>query len=310
MNSDKAKCPLVSVVSLTYDRRDKLTDLLLALREQTYSPIEVIVVDNASTDGTASMIEVEFPEVRLVRTSENIGSPAYRYGLEKASGEFVLLIDDDGLPDRHWVSDIVARFQSNERLGVVACVIRIHETGEVAKDSPEFSLDGNERDGYPCAAYNGTGVGIRASALKGVGYYPAYYFVCWVELHLCTKIRDRGWDVRCFPDIEVRHQKDPDGVLRPLTREALRGYYWYVWSVYPGIHAIEEAARYSGGLLKRVLRGEIALSLFVKATFDALVRLPSILRDRQPISVSTLRTLRRIRQNAHQWVDDAEGVAE
>jgi len=284
--------------------------LLLALREQTYSPIEVIVVDNVSTDGTATMVKTEFPEVRLVRTSKNIGSPAYRYGMEKATGEFILLIDDDGLPNRHWVSDVVARFQSNERLGVVACVIRIHKTGEVAKDSPEFSLDGNGRDGYPCAAYNGTGAGIRASALKDVGYYPLYYFVCWVELHLCTKIRDGGWDICCFPDIAVRHQKEPGGALRPITHEGLRGYYWYVWSLYPGVHAIEETVRYSGGLVKQVLGGRIALRLFAKATFDALVRLPRILRDRQPMSIFTLQTLRHIRQNAHQWIDDADRVAE
>jgi GT2 family glycosyltransferase len=254
------------------------------------------------------MIETEFPEVQLVHSPENIGSPAYRYGMERASGELILLIDDDGLPSKDWVSDVVARFQRNERLGVVACTIRIHETGEIAKDSPEFSLDGNRQEGYPCAAYNGTGVGIRSAALKEAGYYPMFYFVCWVELHLCTKIRDKGWDVRCFPDIAVYHQKAPHGILRPISLEGLRSYYWYVWSLYPMIYAVEETLRFTGGLVKQVIGKRMPLGLFAQAARDALRGLPGVLDERQPIAATTLQRLRYIRQNAHQWVDGAANI--
>lgn len=293
--------PLVSVVTLAYNRRNLLADLLHALREQTYSPFEVIVVDNASEDGTAEMVRAEFPDVNLLRMPQNFGMVAYNIGMVNAKGEYILVVDDDGLPGEDWISEVVKRFQENDKLGVVACAICIHETGEIAGDSAQYVCDdGSDREGYPCAAYNGTGAGIRASVLREVGYYPFSYFRSWLEFHLSTRVLDSGWEVRCFPEIVVRHQKPPGGITRTVAYHGLRNYYWYVWTFYPGAHAIVETVRYVGSRVKWMLQGRLPLGLFARATADAVAGLPGVLRQRAPIKPETLDRLRYIRAHGRQ----------
>lgn len=289
--------PLVSIVTVTYNRKNLLADLLFALRSQTYSPVEIIVVDNASTDGTAAFVKEQFPEVKLLRMPENFGMVAYNIGMANANGEYILVVDDDGLPDEEWVSEVVACFQANDKLGVVACAIHIHETGEIADDSARYVRDNSSGEGYPCAAYNGTGAGIRASVLREVGYYPFSYFRSWLEFHLCTRIIDSGWEVRCFPEIVVHHQKPSGGVTRTVTYHGLRNYYWYVWTFYPGLHAVGETLHYLGSRVKMVLTRKLSPFLLAQATLDAVFGLPRILRQRKPIKPETLSRLRYIREH-------------
>ena len=289
--------PLVSIVTVAYNRKELLSDLLFALHHQTYSPVEIIVVDNASMDGTADFVQEKFPEVRLFRMPENFGMVAYNIGMANANGEYILVVDDDGLPGENWVSEVVACFQSNDELGVVACAIHIHETGEIAADSAQYVRENDSKEGYPCAAYNGTGAGIRAGILREVGYYPFYYFRSWLEFHLCTRIADRGWQVRCFPEIVVDHQKPSGGVERTATYHGLRNYYWYVWTFYPGLNVVGETLHYLGSRIKKVLLGGLSPILFTRATVDAVFGLPEVLRRREPIKPETLRRLRHIRKH-------------
>jgi len=199
--------PQVSVISLTRNRREQISNLLHALRQQDYHPFEIIVVDNASTDGTAEFIIKEFPEVQLIRSSKNDGNYSYNLGVNAAKGVYLLMTDDDGLPMKSdWIRQVVMRFETNPRLGAVACTIRMSDTGKIAFDSPQFWPEGNLESGYPCVAYNGTGAGLRTEAIRNLmPIYPKYYFRSWIELYLCTRLLQTDWDVRCFPNIEVWH---------------------------------------------------------------------------------------------------------
>jgi len=289
--------PLVSIVTLTHNRKELLSDLLFALHSQTYNPVEIIVVDNASTDGTAAFVRDQFPKVTLLRMPENFGMVAYNIGMANANGEYILVMDDDGLPGEEWVSDVVARFQANDKLGVVACAIHIYQTGEIAADSARYVRDNGPGEGYPCPAYNGTGAGIRASVLREAGYYPFYYFRSWLEFHLCTRIIDSGWEVRCFPEIVVHHQKPSRSVPRTLTYHGLRNYYWYVWTFYPVLHAVGETLYFLGSRVKMMLMGKLSPVLLAKATADAIFGLPGVLRRRKPIKSKTLSRLRYLRDH-------------
>lgn len=167
----------VTVVSLTHNRRRNVAELLRTLRRQTYSSFEIILIDNASTDGTPDMIRRQFPEVRLIETETNLGMVAYNLGFEAAQGEYILVMDDDGLPaSDDWIAKVVDRFQSNPRLGALSCTVRMRDSGRIAHDSPQFVPEGDSVMGYPAAAYNGTGAGLRASALLQTRLYPWHFF--------------------------------------------------------------------------------------------------------------------------------------
>jgi GT2 family glycosyltransferase len=270
----------------------------MALRRQTYPSFETIVVDNNSLDGTADHIRRQFPEVRLIETGENLGMVAFNLGFEAAKGEYILVIDDDGLPAREdWISQVVSRFEANPCLGAVCCTIRMRDTGRVAHDSPQFAPNGDGERGYPGVAYNGTGAGLRAEALQQAGLYPWPYFINYLELHLCTRLIDKGWQVRYFPGIEVLHCR-PSGSSHPAASYyGLRNYYWYVWQFYPWPTVLAETLHGFGWRCRSVLRGQVSFALHLRSTWDAFSALGHVIGKRQPVSRDTLAYLRTIRRH-------------
>ena len=289
--------PLASVVVLTRNRRENVLTLMHALHHQDYPQREIILVDNCSTDGTLETVTARYPDVRVLRSPRNVGSAAYNLGMASARGKYILMMDDDGLPSSSmWISQVIERFESAPQLGVVACTVRMRDTGLIAYDSPQFIPEGDLKFGFPAAAYNGTGAGLRADAVRQVGYYPEYYFLSWIELHLCTRLIDAGWDVRYFPDIEVWHCRASGSVNRPNTCDGLRNYVWYVWTFYPWPDVLIETGHYLASCMMRLLRQEASLTIVAKALLQAFVGWPSYARDRRPISRKTLRYLRSVRE--------------
>ena len=65
--------PLVSVIIVTWNRKDDMLETLDALQNQTYSNLEVIIVDNGSSDGTADVIRKKYPNYKLIYLSSNVG---------------------------------------------------------------------------------------------------------------------------------------------------------------------------------------------------------------------------------------------
>src|SRR4051794_19397133 len=88
--------PTVSVLIVNWNRQDYIKETLSQLRKQPYPGMEILVVDNGSTDGTQDMITSEFPEVRLLRLEKNVGQcTGLNIGLENARAEIVISLDND-----------------------------------------------------------------------------------------------------------------------------------------------------------------------------------------------------------------------
>ena len=95
--------PRVVAVVVTYNRRDLLTEALSAVLAQSRAPDAVLVIDNASTDGTTEMVRARFPSVRLATARRNTGGAGgFAYGLALAladAADLVWLMDDDTVPE-------------------------------------------------------------------------------------------------------------------------------------------------------------------------------------------------------------------
>jgi GT2 family glycosyltransferase len=290
----------VSIVTVSYNRRDNVRELFLALQGQTCRPYEIILVDNASTDGTADMVRRQFPWVKLLETGRNLNMVAYNLGLRAARGDYILVMDDDGLPGSDdWIAQVVARFEENPRLGAVCCTLRMRDTGRIAHDSPQFVPDECSGGGYPGAAYNGTGAGIRARALRQTQLYPWDYSIMYLELHLCTQLLAAGWQVRHYPEIEVWHSR-PSGSSTPkFSYRGVRNYYWYVWQFYPWPQVPGETLHRLAFGARSVARGRLPARRLWRSTRDALLGARTALQGRTPITAATLAYLRRVRRHGN-----------
>lgn len=112
--------PVVSVIVVSYQTRRLILHALATLRDSTpILPYEVIVVDNASTDGSAHAVRAEHPDVRVIRLAGNVGfGRAVNVGAERARGEYLLLLNPDTEPVGDLISALVgyARDHPGQRI--------------------------------------------------------------------------------------------------------------------------------------------------------------------------------------------------
>ena len=205
---------LVTNVSLCWNRKDEICESLKRIREIDYPNLEVIVVDNASTDGTPETIEAEFPEVKLIKMFKNIGIEAYNIGFKNAGGEYIVILDDDSFPAKDAITKMVDKFTSDTQLGVVAFDVRNFYNYDEVKKVEADKADLAQKETAAVAenylmAFNGAGAGVRRDLLERVGFYPEEFFLYWNEQDTAFRVLDQGYKVRFFSDVVAYHKYSP-----------------------------------------------------------------------------------------------------
>jgi GT2 family glycosyltransferase len=200
--ADVGEWPTVTIVYLAYNRRDELRESLRRmLSESDYESelIDVIVVDNASTDGSADAVREEFPQVQLIERDENVGVSGWNEGLAAASGEYVLALDDDCylLPDglRRAVAAASARAADLVSFKVVSTY------------DPEHVFTEYYRTGL--FTYWGCAVLMRRHVIEALGGYDPQIFIWANELEFLLRFYDRGFCHLHLPDVVAQHMKAP-----------------------------------------------------------------------------------------------------
>ncbi len=229
--------PLVSIVMLAWNRREDVKESLCRIQQIDYSPLEVIVVDNGSTDGTEKMIESEFPSIQLIKMNENIGIAAYNVGFSAAKGEYIVVIDDDSFPAKYAIKRMVEVFEKDEQLGIVAFDVRNYESYDDIKD--EYEQEDGSAEAKAVAAdyfmsFNGAGAGIRKKLFETIGYYPEEFFLYQNEADCALKVWDAGYRIEFYANIVSYHKYSPKN--RTSWRAPFyytRNLFWLFWKHYP-----------------------------------------------------------------------------
>ncbi|MEO8114717.1 MAG: glycosyltransferase, partial [Phenylobacterium sp.] len=106
--NDKPPSPRVSVVVVTYESGDMLAECLQALRRQTFSDFEVVLVDNASSDGAARAAAEADPSIIAIPNAMNLGfAAAVNQAAARARGRWLALINPDAFADPDWLGQLM-----------------------------------------------------------------------------------------------------------------------------------------------------------------------------------------------------------
>lgn len=194
-----SEAPLVTVAILAFNRREELavnlTKLFTAL-DHPLDRLEVIVVDNASTDGTAEMVRERFPAVQLIVTAQNEGVVGWNRAFAAGRGDWFLVLDDDCYLDGDGLTRALAAAEEH-RADLVSF--------RVASSEPDRFFT----DQYPTGVLSFWGCSALVSrrAIDALGGFDPEIFLFAHELPFTMRLLDRGMAHLVLPDVTSVHLK-------------------------------------------------------------------------------------------------------
>jgi len=291
--------PVVSVVIPTWNRREDLERTLDALDSHHGPEFEVIVVDNASADGTAEMVMLrKNPAIRLIRLPRNLGPTGARnVGVANARADIIVLLDSDTQPLEGAFEAIRRRLTGDPHLGVVNALQIDAGTGRPwwwwgPHGYPESEYIGREFDSAFKIEEGASG--FRRSAYMVSGGFDERFFMLVEGRDLAARVVRSGYRIRYCPEVRFLHRAESN---RPQSnavyRHSGRLYYefrneiWYTWRYFPvGWAAIKTAHNLVSNL--RIAIRERAVGAYLRGTLDGIAGLGWVLRHRLPLDAMGL----------------------
>jgi N-acetylglucosaminyl-diphospho-decaprenol L-rhamnosyltransferase len=223
----------LDIVIVSYRCREMLRDCLTSLREHPPGgPFQIHVVDNASGDGTVETVSVEFPEVDLTPSSENLGfAAANNLAIARSGGDYVLVLNPDTRVTAGALDRLLALMCARPEVGMCGPRLELEDgtLDHAAKRSfptplgalAHFTGIGRRPgapsvlaqyrapsvDSGPVDAINGAFMLIRRKALEEVGVFDEGYWMYMEDLDLCFRFARAGWVTWYEPSAKVLHVK-------------------------------------------------------------------------------------------------------
>lgn len=253
--SGTSGAPQVTAVVVSYNTREELRRCLTSLRRHAGAACQIVVVDNASADGSAEAVAREFPEARLIRNSDNVGfSRANNQALREAKAAYVLFLNSDaeltpgalptltGLLDaRPGLGAVGPRTVSPDGAVQVSFGPRLRPLAEwrqrrlvrgVKRRRPAAlrRAEALAQVEHEPAWVSAACLLARKEAVDAVGGFDEGFFLYEEDVDLCLRMRRAGWSILFTPAAEVVHhlgvsmQADPGRARLEYHRSHLRFY--------------------------------------------------------------------------------------
>ncbi len=194
--------PLVSLIVVTYNSALLLPDFFAALARTKYAPYEVLVVDNASQDGTPQTVKADYPAARLIANRENLGfGRACNQGARAAHGELLVFLNPDVFVTPDWL-DILVRRVAEHPTAAIICPTTLYpgQPAPIATRSIEES-----------AAVPGCAMLMPRATWHELGGFDEQIFLYWEDTELCWRAWLQGWRVLADLEAVVYHKRGGSG---------------------------------------------------------------------------------------------------
>jgi len=225
--------PKVGIVILTYNRVEVLKDCLLSILESTYRNYVVIIVDNASTDGTSDVIMSQFPSARLVRSEVNLGytggnNLGIKYALRKENCDYVFILNDDTIVNPNSMTKLINVAETNSKIGIVNPKILDSETrSRMCKRYGKYNFYLgigyssllNKNGIEEIDLMRGTSFLLKKEVIEKIGLMDENFFLYFDEADLSYRVKKAGYIIVYVPTAIVYHQilHSFSGTINPIV---------------------------------------------------------------------------------------------
>lgn len=234
--------PKLSVIISCFNNKDiiaKAIDSCIAAKQELYKKTkqncEIIIFDNASTDGSASFIKEKYPQIKLIENKVNLGfSKGNNSARPFANGEYILFLNGDTEFESDVFKVMIDYLDKNKDVGVATCKIDLYSGGldkdcrrgemnllntfmrisglwKLAPKSKFFNgyyygyLDENKE--YEVYGVQGAFLMTRKTLADKIGWWDEDYFLNGEDLDFCQKIHDLGYKIMYYPKTKIIHYR-------------------------------------------------------------------------------------------------------
>lgn len=304
MTEDRA--PLLSIVIPHWNGLRHLQPCLDALARQTHTPMEVILIDNASSDGSQAFVRERYDWVRLIELPENRGfTGACNAGIAAARGSYIALLNNDTEVDAGWAAAVIDAFGRDPRVGSVASKMLLFDKRDHIHTAGDFfTRDGRagnrgvwerdmgqyDREEYVFSACGGSAA-YRRAMLDEIGALDDDFFFSLEDVDLGWRAQLAGWRCLYTPRAIVYHHLAATGggvtasyydgrnLIAVLVKNLPRA----LWRKYGG--AILRTQARAAWAAIRAWRGAAARAR-LRGMAAGIVELPRALRKRRAIQAA------------------------
>lgn len=234
----------LSIIIVNYKTKDLTLQTLDSVFKAESPPgkMEVILVDNASNDGTVSVVRNRFPQVKIIVNQKNLGfAGANNQGMRRAKGRFVLLLNSDTIIQKDTLVKMIKFMIDNPRVGLATCRVELFHGGVdpashrgfptpwaaltyyfgLEKLFPRSKLFSQYHQGWkdltktheidsPVGAF----FFLRRQTLRQVGLLDEAFFMYGEDIDLAYRIKQAGWQVIYTPITKITHLKGASGLKK------------------------------------------------------------------------------------------------
>lgn len=216
--------PELSIIIVNFNEKDGLAACLTSIQDNISSlTYETIVIDNFSTDGSAAMVEADYPQTLLVQNDTNLGYPAANnIGIKISQGDYLLFLNPDTLIYPGVLEGLLAKMKQDPQIGAVAPAMRpgpgkyqisfgwkVNFWTELKKKCFLNAYYGfrikRKKQSRQVFWLSGACLLARRQAVAAAGQFDEHYFLFFEDIDLCFGMQKLGWKLWFCPEFEILH---------------------------------------------------------------------------------------------------------
>lgn len=308
----------VSIVILNYNGKHLIAECVDSVLSQTYSNVEIIIVDNGSTDGSVELIEAQYGRhITMIKNDANVGfAEGNNIGISASSGYYIALLNNDAVADSHWIEELVKGAErSDDAYGMWASKILFYDNKKIIDTAghliypdglnrgrgkgevDEGQYDKQEEVFFPsgCAAL------YARKMINIIGGFDNDFFAYGDDTDLGLKARIAGWKCLYVPTSKVFHKSSSTAGMYTPSKAYLieRNRIWILVKYFPISdifrsifytflrYVLQAYGAFTGrGAAGRFVVGSSKMRLILvlfKSYISAVIKLPGMIKKRKSL---------------------------